>query len=79
MDKIYKKIALLVALFSISNVINANYLLNNIEIIVDISDQRLYLKEDSTIIESYPISSSKYGEGSIENSFKTPLGKHIIK
>ena len=36
MDKIYKKIALLVALFSISNVIHANDLLNNIEIIVDI-------------------------------------------
>ena len=79
MDKIYKKIALLAALFSISNVINANDLLNNIEIIVDISDQRLYLIEGSIIIESYPISSSKYGEGSIENSFKTPLGKHIIK
>ncbi len=67
------------ALFSISNVINADDLLNNIEIVVDISDQRLYLVEDSIIIESYPISSSKYGEGSIENSFKTPLGKHIIK
>ena len=67
------------ALFSISNVINANNLLNNVEIIVDISDQRLYLIENSRIIESYPISSSKYGEGSIENSFKTPLGKHIIK
>ncbi len=79
MDKIYKKIALLLALFSISNVINANDLLNNIEIVVDISDQRLYLVEDKIIIESYPISSSKYGEGSIENSFKTPLGKHIIK
>ena len=63
MDKIYKKIALLLALFSISNVINANDLLNKIEIIVDISDQRLYLVEDKIIIESYPISSSKYGEG----------------
>ncbi len=79
MDKIYKKIALLMALFLISNVINANDLINNKEIIVDISDQRLYLIDDSRIIESYPISSSKYGEGSIENSFKTPLGKHIIK
>ena len=79
MDKIYKKIALLIALFSISNVINANNLLNNVEIIVDISDQRLYLIENSRIIESYPISSSKYGEGNIENSFKTPLGRHIIK
>ena len=46
---------------------------------VDISEQRLYLIENSLIKASYPISSSKYGEGSIENSFKTPLGKHSIK
>jgi lipoprotein-anchoring transpeptidase ErfK/SrfK len=46
---------------------------------VDISEQRLYLIENSLIIASYPISTSKYGEGSIENSFKTPLGKHSIK
>ena len=46
---------------------------------VDISEQRLYLIENSLIIASYPISTSKYGEGSIENSFKTPLGEHSIK
>ena len=46
---------------------------------VDISEQRLYLMENSIIKASYPISTSKYGEGSIENSFKTPLGKHSIK
>jgi lipoprotein-anchoring transpeptidase ErfK/SrfK len=46
---------------------------------VDISEQRLYLIENSLIKASYPISTSKYGEGSIENSFKTPLGMHSIK
>ena len=46
---------------------------------VDISEQRLYLIENSVIKASYPISTSKYGEGSIENSFKTPLGIHSIK
>ena len=46
---------------------------------VDISEQRLYLIENSLIKASYPISTSKYGEGSIENSFKTPLGEHSIK
>ena len=46
---------------------------------VDISEQRLYLIENSLIKASYPISTSKYGEGNIENSFKTPLGKHSIK
>ena len=46
---------------------------------VDISEQRLYLIENSLIKASYPISTSKYGEGNIENSLKTPLGKHSIK
>ena len=51
----------------------------NTHIEVDISEQRLYLIENSLIKASYPISTSKYGEGSIENSFKTPLGEHSIK
>ena len=46
---------------------------------VDISEQRLYLIKNNLIKASYPISTSKYGEGSIENSFKTPLGEHSIK
>ena len=50
-----------------------------IKILVDISEQRLYLKSGEQTLVSYPISSSKYGEGSKENSFKTPLGNHIIK
>ena len=51
----------------------------NAHIEVDISEQRLYLIENSLIKASYPISTSKYGEGSVENSFKTPLGEHSIK
>ena len=51
----------------------------SVHIEVDISEQRLYLIENNLIKASYPISTSKYGEGSIENSFKTPLGKHSIK
>ena len=52
---------------------------DNLSIEIDISLQRLYLVDNSTIISSYPISSSKYGEGSKQNSFKTPLGIHMIK
>jgi len=52
---------------------------DNLSIEIDISLQRLYLVDKSTIISSYPISSSKYGEGSKQNSFKTPLGSHMIK
>ena len=46
---------------------------------IDISQQRLYLKQNDDLIKSYPISSSKYGEGSTENSNMTPLGLHVIK
>lgn len=46
---------------------------------IDISEQRLYLFEDSKLLKSYPISSSYYGEGEKENSYKTPLGKHAIE
>ncbi len=48
-------------------------------IVVDISEQRLYLVKNLEILKSFPISSSKFGEGSTENSFKTPLGMHEIK
>jgi len=52
----------------------------NAEILVDISQQRLFLLDSrGDLIISYPISSSSYGEGQIQNSFKTPLGNHIIK
>ena len=32
-------------------------------ITVDISEQRLYLLRNMTVLSSYPISSSSYGEG----------------
>jgi lipoprotein-anchoring transpeptidase ErfK/SrfK len=51
----------------------------NLYIEVDISEQRLYVIENTLIKASYPVSTSKYGEGSLENSFKTPLGNHSIK
>ena len=46
---------------------------------ISISEQRLYLYENKEIIRSYPVSSSAYGEGQIENSLKTPLGMHEVK
>ena len=51
----------------------------DVSIEIDISEQRLYLTIGSDIKASYPVSSSKYGEGSIKNSYKTPLGYHVIK
>ena len=44
-----------------------SYSQNN-EIIVDISEQRLYLYNNDNLVQSFPVSTSKYGEGQIENS-----------
>ena len=80
MEKNFFKIAFLIALLHFPNNVlsiqNDNFDTN---IIIDISEQRLYLIKNSSIIESFPISSSKFGEGSTENSFKTTLGSHKIK
>jgi len=46
---------------------------------VSILEQRLYLLDNGITIRSYPISSSAYGEGQIENSLQTPLGNHEVK
>ena len=40
------------------------------QIIIDISEQRLYLFEKDVLKQSFPVSTSSFGEGSIENSFK---------
>ena len=54
-------------------------LITAMEIEISITNQELILRDDSGVIKTYKISTSKYGEGSTENSFKTPLGKHEIK
>ena len=63
---------ILLPLFSLS-------ICGDFSINISISEQRLYLMDNESIIRSYPISSSAYGEGQMENSFKTPLGSHEIK
>ncbi|MBL6701710.1 MAG: L,D-transpeptidase [SAR86 cluster bacterium] len=68
------KILTLILVHILSIPIFADYAIN-----VSISEQRLYLLEEGIIIRSYPISSSAYGEGQIENSLKTPLGSHEVK
>ena len=65
---------IIILLFTAVNISAMTY-----KIDIDISQQRLYLKQNDDLIKSYPISSSKYGEGSLENSNMTPLGLHVIK
>ena len=64
---------IIILLFSAVNISAMTY-----KIDIDISQQRLYLKQNDDLIKSYPISSSKYGEGSTENSNMTRLGLHVI-
>ena len=78
MFQIKKSIVFLSALVFLSELIIANSNSRN-EIIIDISEQRLYLFEKDVLKQSFPVSTSSFGEGSIENSFKTPLGSHQIK
>ena len=59
--------------------ITAMNTISGTEIEISISEQKLYLIENDSIVEEYVISTSAFGEGSEEGSFKTPLGKHFVK
>ena len=46
---------------------------------VSIETQTLLVCKKDTIVERYDCSTSRFGNGNRENSFKTPLGAHRIK
>jgi len=53
---------------------------NNVSILIRISEQKLYLLDElEEVIQQYMVSTSKYGVGSEDGSFKTPIGKHCIR
>jgi len=45
---------------------------------VSIQDQQLTLKEDEQPIRTYPVSTSRFGIGTEEGSFKTPIGRFRV-
>lgn len=47
-------------------------------IVVSIAEQKLFLIEKGRAVETYPVSTSKYGIGNTSGSNKTPLGTHRI-
>ena len=52
---------------------------NNVSLLIRISEQKLYLLDElEEVIQQYTVSTSKYGIGSEDGSFKTPKGKHRI-
>jgi len=47
--------------------------------IVNIGEQQLYTFLNSKQIAYYPVSTSRFGTGQNEGSYKTPLGVHCVK
>lgn len=45
---------------------------------ISIRDQRLTLKESDTPIRTYPVSTSRFGIGTVEGSLKTPTGRFLV-
>ena len=60
------------------NAIDPNFIAAENLLYVDIENQSLIYLKQGSIQKIYTISSSSYGTGSKENSYKTPLGKHEI-
>src|SRR4030095_9769575 len=51
---------------------------SRLHIQVSVRDQELKLRRGRQIVRRYPVSTSRFGLGSEENSHKTPLGKFRI-
>ena len=47
-------------------------------LLVSPNDQKLIYVDNNIIKSSYSISTSKFGLGNVNDSFKTPIGLHII-
>ncbi len=51
---------------------------SKLAIVIDISQQKLFLYRADRVLRSYPVSTSRYGMGNRAKSMKTPLGEHVI-
>lgn len=49
------------------------------KVVVDISEQTLFLYDGVALLKSYPTSTSKFGIGNRQGSFQTPLGLHRVR
>lgn len=49
-----------------------------VHIRVCIQSQTMELWQDETLLKTYPVSTSKFGTGTEEGSFKTPLGHFLV-
>ena len=47
--------------------------------IIKIDQQKIYVFNNDQLICEYPVSTSRFGIGQTEGSYKTPLGIHYVK
>ncbi|MGI9301193.1 MAG: L,D-transpeptidase family protein, partial [Gammaproteobacteria bacterium] len=47
--------------------------------LVNVGHQRLYFLKDRRVKKSYPVSTSRHGLGSDQDSLRTPLGMHKVR
>lgn len=68
-------------LFFVQEYCNDFYPEHNVKelLFVSIKQQRIYLIRHGHMVTSYPVSTSKFGNGGKANSKKTPLGLHQIE
>jgi len=52
---------------------------SELRLVVSVAQQRLSLMRGNQLIKEYPVSTSRYGTGSEDGSFRTPLGAHRIR
>ncbi|MFH1715110.1 MAG: L,D-transpeptidase [Elusimicrobiota bacterium] len=69
---------MLLLIFFVSAFVDNNNVPDTYLLSVKISNQTLYIYKNSSLLKSYPISSSMYGSGSNAGSNRTPLGLHYI-
>ena len=46
--------------------------------LVKVSEQRLYVLQGGACMSTYPVSTSRYGTGEEQDSYKTPRGVHCV-
>lgn len=46
---------------------------------IALATQTLVLERDGRLLKTYAVSTSKHGAGEVRGSFKTPLGRHVVR
>ncbi len=47
--------------------------------VISITAQKLFVYLNNEFVKEYPISSSRYGVGQVDGSYKTPIGIHCVQ